>query len=139
MAELQNGTDFFVLDQLDPTFPLATGKKALAARTFRRVTTDPTLGIFELPSGEPACLDLSDLLSEQLDTSSLGDIENQIRRVCSFDPEIDSVAPTVSFLDAERRLKVRILITPADGSAPFALVLSVDAVTAQVLSDAELG
>lgn len=137
MADLQNGTDFYVLDQLDPAFPLAMGNKALAARTFRRVTTDPTLGIFELPSGEPACLDLSEMLNEQLDTSSLGDIETRIRRVCAFDPEIDSVAPTVTF--ADRKLKVRILITPADGSAPFALVLSVDAVTAQVLNDAELG
>ena len=49
------------------------------------------------------------------------------------------VVGIVAALSGERTLTVRILITPADGSAPFPLVLSVDAVTAQVLNDADLG
>lgn len=132
-------TDIGVLNELNPTFALVKDRRTLAYRTFRRVTTDPALGIFEVRSGEPACMDLGELLNEQLDTSSLGGIETQIAKVCAYDPEIDSVRPTVTFSTAERKLTIRILITPADGSAPFPLVLSVDSVTAKVLNDADLG
>lgn len=132
MAAPNTGTDLALTDAFEATFPLATGNTNLVNAVFRRLTTNGEAGI-EIYAGK--CLDVRDLFLARLDASRLPGIARQVEKVCQYDERIDSAVCKASFNFSKKTLVLEVNLTPADGSTPFTLILSVDSVTVEILAN----
>jgi hypothetical protein len=127
MADL--GIDISCTDDLDPAFTPVTGTLALAQAIARRLIT-PRGGLFyDLEYG----LDLRAYLNAGIAQSDgfayrLG---AQIESECLKDERVLSVNADVTFDPQTESLTV--LLSGVAGAGPFRLVLSIDAVTVEIL------
>lgn len=127
------GTDFGIdvscVADIDPTFALVSGRRALAQALARRLSTprgglfyDGTYG-YDLRSQLNAAVD---------DFGGTFAIAAAVEAEVEKDERVLAATAEVTFDASTERLRVAIAIMAADG--PFALVLGVDAVTVEILS-----
>ncbi len=136
MAQLDPnfGTDFDLADRFLQNFGLAKGRRNLICALFRRLTTDPTTDAGRaIYQGQ--CMDLRLLFAARLTQERLGSAERQVVRVCGYDERVSSATCQAGLNEGARALRVAINITPSSGPA-FALILSVDSVTVEILNAA---
>jgi len=132
MAAPNYGTDLELADQYQAHFPMAAGLRNLVRAIFRRVTTSATQ-----PSGQAIyqgrCMDVRDLFAARMDAGRLPSVARQVESTCLYDERIEAATARVTFDFPAKRLKIAVNLTPAEGPT-FALVLSTDGVTVEILS-----
>lgn len=128
------GTDFWIggstLDA-DPSMRLVTGRALLSQNLVCRFST-PRGSVIDCPND---CLDLRDEVSDGLTSSELNALRGKIQQEALKDQRVKTVAVTTSFNYSTSTLTVTMNVTSLYG--PFALVLSVSALTVTIL-DANL-
>ncbi len=115
---------------LDPMFPLVTGRRVLTNALARRFAT-PRGALFYDPSYG---LDLREYVNEALAPADVADLQRDIEAQALADERVASCAVALAFNAAARTLAVTLALVDAEG--PFRLVLAVDAVTVAVLATA---
>lgn len=121
------GTTISAFPDLHPGFALVTGRTALAQRIAMRLET-PEGGLFYDPSYGAG---IPQRLSSEMTTASLREIQAQVQYQCLLDEEVDAALVEVTFVAPTRTLTIRIGLVDAAG--PFELVLSVSAVSVEIL------
>ena len=122
------GVDILALDDLDPSFALVSGEPMLARAIARRLTT-PRGGLFYDPDYG---YDVRALLLDGLTPAKLASARASIAAEVEKDERVASAAVTFTHDTTAERLTITIEIETDEG--PFDLVLSVDAVTVDLLS-----
>lgn len=123
------GIDVSCVDDLDPTFALVSGPVALAQALARRLAT-PRGGLFY--DGTYG-YDLRAILNASVeDFGGTFAIASAVEAECMKDERVARAGATVSFNRGTEKLTVAVAIEGSEG--PFDLVLSVDAVTVEILA-----
>lgn len=121
------GTDISDFPDLDPMMPEITGRVVVLEAIYRRLSTPRGSLFYDLDYG----YSLLDLLGEGIDIRTLPIIETEIARECQKDERVTSAQVKCTYNSLTQSLNVAIVLQ--DGDGPFALVLSVDQVSVEVL------
>lgn len=133
MAEPNYGLDLLLADGFEAHFPEGKGRANLIRALFRRITTGAgTEAGQAIYRGQ--CCDVRDLFLAKMDATRLPGIARQVERTCTYDERIDAATCRASFNFSRKRLELAVNLTPADGSDPFALIVSTDNVTPELLN-----
>lgn len=126
------GSDFLLLDALDPLFALVSGPQLVLAAVYRRWTTNP--------DGEDGariyagrCRDIRQLLQARYDAAVLTSWQQDLAQLAKDDERVDDCAVIFDQGAQGRTVKMRGNIQPADGSTPFAFVIPFDTFKPEVL------
>lgn len=122
------GQDVSCLNDLDPSLSLVNGTQLLGQDLLHRLTTARGSLQYDLDYGYDTRTLLNASITPQFLTASQGYIQAE----CLKDQRVQQCAAALVFTFNNSRLTIAINITTAAG--PFALVLSVSAVTAQLIS-----
>lgn len=122
------GTDILALDDLDPSFALVSGEAMLARAIARRLTT-PRGGLFCDPDYG---YDVRALLLDGLTPAKLASAQASIAAEVEKDERVAGATVTFTQDTTAERLTISIELETDEG--PFDLVLSVDALSAELLS-----
>lgn len=121
------GSDVDCVSDLDPTFALVTGPRAVAQAIARRLST-PRGGLhYDGTYG----YDLRSLLNTGIEPGDTFRIAAAVEAQCVADERVVSATATVLFDETTERLRVLVDGELAEG--PFSLVLGVSAVTVELL------
>lgn len=131
MAAPDFGQDLELGDGFSSHFPLASGHRNLLLALFRRLSTSPTDECSEIYAGE--CLDVRELFAARLDPSRLQGIARAVERTCLYDERIDSATCKATMDSPQKKLTLSVNLIPSS-AAPFALVLSTDGLTVEILN-----
>jgi hypothetical protein len=127
------GTDTACVDDVGLRDTLVTGRRLVANALARRLGT-PRGALAEIGDDPDYGLDVRLLIGANLGQADERRWESDIARECEKDPRVASAATTLTFEQATHSVTITIEIDPADDAAPFPLVISVDALTVDVLS-----
>ncbi len=119
MADL--GVDIDCLNDLDPTFALVSGRKALGQAIVRRLIT-PRGSLLHAPDYG---FDVRAFLNESVTGREIFQIESGIEAEVLKDERLFEADATVTYDEPTARLTIHLRLTDADG--PFDLVLAVSA------------
>lgn len=122
------GTDISALDDLDPGFALVSGEAMLARAIARRLTT-PRGGLFYDPDYG---YDVRGLLLDSLTPAKLASASAAIGSEVEKDPRV--AAASVTFTEDTSAARLTISVEVETDAGPFDLVLSVDALSVELLS-----
>lgn len=125
------GQDFWLggapLD-FSPDMRVVTGRALLAQSIVCRLSTARGT-VIDCPND---CLDLRDMVSDGLSQSQLNALGGQVRQEILKDQRVQDAAVTATYAAPSSTLTVQIRVSSLYG--PFALVLSVTAVTVTILN-----
>lgn len=121
------GTDISDFPDIDPMMPEFAGRLILLESMYRRLTTPRGSVFYDLNYG----YNIRELLGESFGPGDLELIQAEISRECLKDERIVSAQAKCKYKATTGQLLIA--LTLQDGDGPFALVLSVDKVTVEVL------
>lgn len=122
------GVDISSLPDLDGGFALAGGYRALGQALARRLETERGSLFYDLDYGT----DVRDRLNDSVNPAELAALQGDIDTECEKEERVLSASATVNFDASTGKASIPIQITTAQG--PFALILSADALTVQLLA-----
>lgn len=125
------GTDIRCVDDLDPTFAIVTGERAIAQALARRLTT-PRGGLFY--DGEYG-FDLRRYANSDFDASVAFRVSAAVEAECRKDERVADATADTTYDAATETMRVVVACLGRDGSRPR-LTLSVDDVTVTILGAA---
>lgn len=123
------GTDLSTPDgaDLDPLGGTVSGARAVGQAIARRLVT-PRGGLLDDPSYG---YDLRQLVGEALRPGDLATVQAEVADQCRADERVDDAAVTVTQSGAAVRVEI---ILALEATGPLRLVLSVSAVTSEILA-----
>lgn len=121
------GTDISTFSDLDPSFAPIVGKRVLAEAIARRLSTRRGGLPYDLNYGT----DVRSWLNESMSTDAASRCAQACEAEASKDERVYSADAQVTFELATSRLTIRMSVQSGEG--PFALVLSVSAVSVELL------
>ena len=126
---LDLGTDLSTPDgaDLDPLGGTVSGRRAVGQAIARRLVT-PRGGLLDDPSYG---YDLRQLVGEALRPGDLATVQAEVADQCRADERVDDAAVTVTQSGAAVRVEI---ILALEAVGPLRLVLSVSAVTSEILA-----
>jgi phage baseplate assembly protein W len=127
MADL--GTDIYCVDDIDPAFAIVSGTRALSQAIARRLSTPRGALFYDLDYG----FDLTAFLNADIDDRLLFQIGVGVENEARKDERVRDATATVTYDKQTEKLSVVVQGSASDG--PFQLILSVDAVTVDILRD----
>lgn len=128
MATPAYGSDISAKTDLDGTLRLVSGVEMMGEVCLRRLYCRRGR-LLSAPNANT--LDARDLLNAGLDRSGLGSVAVQCQAAILGDPRVFTCTVTPSYDAANRTLELRVQGVGASG--PFALTLSVNAVTIELI------
>lgn len=127
MADL--GTDIYCVDDIDPSFAVVDGARALAQAIARRLAT-PRGGLFyDTEYG----FDLTAFLNADIDDRAAFQIAVGVENEALKDERVRECRATVAY-DAQTEV-MRVVLAGVSSSGPFQLILGVSDVSVEVLRD----
>ncbi len=126
------GRDTSVIDDVGPRDRLVSGRRNLANALARRLGT-PRAALAEIDDDGDYGLDLRQLIGESLSPADERRWKADIAAECEKDSRVGAAVVSFTLTPATQALEIVIEIEPADGSAPFTLVLAISELTVEVL------
>ncbi len=121
------GTDISTYPDLDPSFALISGQRAVAECVARMLQT-PRGSLTYAPERG---YDVRALLGESITDSRLAQIKRGIEQEAMRDERVGSASASLTYTFASQALTVSLALDTADG--PFALVLGVTSASLTIL------
>lgn len=112
---------------LDPSFALVSGRRALLQAILARLDTAQGSLFYDSDYGR----DLKRWLNESFRPSDAFRVQSEVEAECLKDERVHDASATVTFEPQADRLRVALSLVDAEG--PFELVLSVSAISVEVL------
>lgn len=122
------GTDLHCVDDIRPTFEMATGRLVLAQALARRLAT-PRGGLFY---DRTYGLDLREYLNADFEPGDTFRLQAAVAAECERDERVDRASATATLDPVAHKLTIRVSIVAGDEA--FSMVLEVTAVTVELLS-----
>ena len=129
MADLGIDGDTYSGD-LDDRLSLSSGRRLLIADLVARLSETPG-GLYYDRDGSYGAGLLDELNEGFVSSADIYRIQQRVVRQCLLDERVETADCTCSFVASTKKLHARITIDDGDGE--FDLVLSVDAVTVEIL------
>lgn len=123
------GRDVRCFSDADAMFSDVTGLDVLRQDIYHRLTTDNILG----PNGDGWGFDVRRLLGYP--TADLPGLQPQLSEVCQRDPRVRAADVAITPSPGGGLKTIRIDVTIYTAAGPFALILSVNALTVEVLAN----
>ncbi len=127
-------TDLYLLDDLDPSMPLVSGRTALAQAVLHRLSTPPGdpneggAGLINLPEYG---IDLRNFLNSALSAGDLRQLERRTEQQVLEDDRVESVRLRIDLDVALSIMTIEVSLIDAQG--PFDLQIEIDDVTISLL------
>lgn len=125
MADL--GLTISCLGDLDPSFAMVSGRRGLAQEIANRLISPR--GSY-LPDPEYG-FDVRAFLNESIGIGEIFRIESGVESEALKDERVDDADATVTYIESSASLRIELRLV--DGQGPFDLVISIDALTVDLL------